>query len=437
MLSFSQLPDQALEEIALRLSPRSRRTAASACKGLRRGTCLVSSARAHATSSLGCSWGRETCACAAALGDLETLRRVRSLGCQLECCTWRAAAGNGHLHVLQWLKDTGCPGLDHSACTAAARGGHLAALQWLVEVCRCEMSYPVCSAAAAGGHLTLLEWALRHGCPCDRRAAVINTIVDEDSSMSVTCTMRALLMWAVGDEGISLAGSACSELVACGEQDLLRSLLDRSLLVRSDSGIVSDSAVIHAAEHGHVEAEPTEDWMSKLYTSAAKHGHVAVLEWLSEEFGVTFDDWSDKGSELCCSAAASGHVAVLQWASQHGCAACLEEDVCKAAALHGRNNALQWLVDAEQHGGKRAALTSRVSLAATQGGHLEVLQLLRRHGCEWTDATPYKAAKQGNLELLQCVVSEGCEWRPLEAKAAALSEGWADVVGWINKYLHV
>jgi len=192
---------------------------------------------------------------------------------------------------------------------------------------------------------------------------------------------------------------------------------------------------LHDNLPGDVQSEPMEHSLEDLYTSAGKHGHVAVLEWLTGKLGVSFHQWSDRGSRLCCLAAASGHLAVLQWASRHGCAACWEENVCKAAVVNYRLETLQWLVDTEQHPRHRAALTSRVSLAATQGGHLEVLQLLRRHGCEWNATIPHTAAKHGNLEVLQWAVSEGCEWRPHEAKAVAVAAGWNDVVGWIK--LHI
>merc|ERR1719389_156775 len=70
-----------------------------------------------------------------------------------------------------------------------------------------------------------------------------------------------------------------------------------------------------------------------------------------------------------------GHLEVLQWARAHGCP--WDEVTCALAA---------------------------------ENGHLEVLQWARAHGCPWDEETCAKAAENGHLEVLQWARAHGCPW---------------------------
>jgi hypothetical protein len=46
------------------------------------------------------------------------------------------------------------------------------------------------------------------------------------------------------------------------------------------------------------------------------------------------------------------------------------------------------------------------------GGHLEVLQWARRHGCPWDEYTCTAAAEEGHLEVLRWARANGCPSPP-------------------------
>ena len=73
-----------------------------------------------------------------------------------------------------------------------------------------------------------------------------------------------------------------------------------------------------------------------------------------------------------------------------------EETTCRATALGGHLEVLQWAAQASSSAGK--------------GGHLEVLKWLRENGCPWDVSTLDPAAKRGYLEIMQLARANGCPW---------------------------
>ena len=107
------------------------------------------------------------------------------------------------------------------------------------------------------------------------------------------------------------------------------------------------------------------DWVTG--SSAAREGHLAVLQWARQA--------GARGSSETCGCGAGGHLEVLQWLRRTGCL--WEEDTCSAAAEEGHLEVLEWahLVGA----------VGRVHVRVRGGGgHLEVLQACR-NGCEWDE----------------------------------------------------
>jgi hypothetical protein len=72
------------------------------------------------------------CANAAAAGQLEVLKWLRSIGCFWSLWTSQCASEKGHLEVLQWAQSNGCAWNEYG-CDAAARGGHLNVLEWSIS----------------------------------------------------------------------------------------------------------------------------------------------------------------------------------------------------------------------------------------------------------------------------------------------------------------
>ena len=63
------------------------------------------------------------------------------------------------------------------------------------------------------------------------------------------------------------------------------------------------------------------------------------------------------------------------------------------------------------------------------GGHLEVLQWARAHGCPWDKWTCTYAAMYGHLEVLQWARARGCPWDERTCAAAA-GNGHPEVLQW-------
>ena len=77
--------------------------------------------------------------------------------------------------------------------------------------------------------------------------------------------------------------------------------------------------------------------------------------------------------KICHLSAAGGHLEVLQWARAHGCP--WNKHTCEMAA---------------------------------RNGHLAALQWARAHGCPWNEHTCMMAALNGHLEVLQWARAQGC-----------------------------
>ena len=58
----------------------------------------------------------------------------------------------------------------------------------------------------------------------------------------------------------------------------------------------------------------------------------------------------------------------------------------------------------------RMRFKSGLCAYAAEGGHLEVLQWARAHGCRWDERTCAQAALNGHLKVLQWARAQGCPW---------------------------
>jgi hypothetical protein len=56
-----------------------------------------------------CVFGPFVCACAAHVGNLELLRRLRARGCPWNSSTVGCAREAGHMELAQWALENGCP----------------------------------------------------------------------------------------------------------------------------------------------------------------------------------------------------------------------------------------------------------------------------------------------------------------------------------------
>ncbi|KAK3266561.1 hypothetical protein CYMTET_24824 [Cymbomonas tetramitiformis] len=291
------------------------------------------------------------------------------------------AAGGGHLKVLQWVREHGCP-WDANTCHYAAEGGHPEVLRWAHEH-GCPWDASTCTAAAGGGHLKVLQWAREHSCPWD----------------ASTCSGAALggnlevLQWA-RDHGCPWNAYRCSGAATGGHMMVLQ----------------------WAREHGC-------PWHSRTCAVAAEGGHLEVLQW-AREHGCPWD------ASTCSGAAGGGYLKMLQWAREHGCP--WDPYRCAPVALGGHLEVMQW---AREHGcpwhtrtcrGLRRKVSiwkccsGRASMAPhgtpahvlVAGGHLEMLQWAREHGCLWVPRTRAVARKVGIWKCCSGLLSMAARGTP-------------------------
>ena len=72
--------------------------------------------------------------------------------------------------------------------------------------------------------------------------------------------------------------------------------------------------------------------------------------------------------------------------------------------------------------------------AAAEGGHLEVLQWAREHGCPWDEKTCYWAAYLGHLKILQWAREHDCPWDENICARTAARKGHLHVQQWLWEY---
>lgn len=155
--------------------------------------------------------------------------------------------------------------------------------------------------------------------------------------------------------------------------------------------------------------------------SAAKYGHVNILEWLDDHAyacDAAICARAARGNQLetlnwthargylltpkCVHYAAEhGNLEMLEWLYDRGCIH--NVDAALAASSAGRLHVLKWLYE------QRGVLRGRyLCSAAATGGHLDVLKWLREIDCPWDETTTVYAATHNHLPLLQWAIANGC-----------------------------
>ncbi len=135
---------------------------------------------------------------------------------------------------------------------------------------------------------------------------------------------------------------------------------------------------------------------------AAREGHQETLEWLFSQGGMVANG---KETHACDGAAEGGHLGILRWAFDlMGCSYTKAALVC--AAKNGHLDCVNWLLaNPAQYGRDKNVL-----VAAMQGGHLPVVQRLRRERYPWSWEAAEAAAQGGHTACLMHALWDRCEW---------------------------
>jgi len=214
------------------------------------------------------------------------------------------------------------------------------------------------------------------------------------------------------------------------------------------------------AKHGAVNAlawarTHNLKWDHKTCEKAARHGHLAVLKMVADQWSLGMATMSLDSTmfnkKVFAYAAGGGHMEVIQWLHERQCP--WNEEACLAAARFGHLEVLQWLRARDcpwnmwcLHNAAWGGHTEVVVWARTNGckwsryatmwaarnGHIETLRVLRRMGCRWDEKACMWAAKEGHLDALQYLRTgdDGvCPWDSETCWAAAVA-GHLEVLQW-------
>ena len=209
--------------------------------------------------------------------------------------------------------------------------------------------------------------------------------------------------------------------------------------------------VTSAAKHGHIAiiewlSELIEtDWEQECCTVAAKHGQLKLLKWFKEHDYVEYNSpvtlsaaveaeqekiitWlirndAEFDSEVCAVAAAKGNRTVLELGKQNW-----TDNTSRNAAKHGHFEVLKWLLE-------KGCATSDITSSAAEGGHLEILQWLVSSGHPLSDYCGTCAVKGGNLDMIRWLDSKGIECEISDCEIA-VKQDHLEILKWLKNKLN-
>ncbi|GFR42537.1 hypothetical protein Agub_g3443 [Astrephomene gubernaculifera] len=370
---------------------------------------------------------------AAAAGQLEVCQWLRQQGCTWESHPLDAAAEAGQRAACEWLLAAGCP-WSHAAVYSAARGGHVGLMEWLLqqrperaEVCNMRLL----QTASRGCDLATLQRLYRdwRGARLGRqfKCDILTTVVGSPAP-----DWQDKVVW-LEKQGCPKDPSVCAEAATCSDA------LSRLAWLRRRGYPVDEMALHLAAERGDVavmdsldcfmnEGDQLEvDMMTLGYTAsnAARHGHLAALQWFFARFDLNPSNALDSAAQgghlelvswllgraggnmrsaLFASAATSGNLELLRWLRQRGCP--WDASALSRAAEAGCEEALEWLVEQ----GCRWGSNGDAYIRAARNGDLGTLRCLRRLGCPWGTHKTFTTCVGDNcpLEALRLLLELGC-----------------------------
>ena len=97
------------------------------------GLLTVDTSRSYSGCAPTAARGTNTCAYAAAGGQLEVLQWLRAEGCPWDWSTCHGAVHYSHVEVLRWARENGCPWTAWTRDTAAEELGYTDDLGNLVD----------------------------------------------------------------------------------------------------------------------------------------------------------------------------------------------------------------------------------------------------------------------------------------------------------------
>ena len=174
--------------------------------------------------------------------------------------------------------------------------------------------------------------------------------------------------------------------------------------------LVHSSHCTIAAKHGHLALlQYLHEKLNCIWTffacnAAAEHGHLQCLKYLHTE-GC---EWYE---ETCAAAAKGGQLTCLIYAHNQGCP--WDRHTCSAAITANRLNCLKYALE------NGCSCNEMTAALAAEYGRLEYLRMLHKHHCPWNERVCERAAAGNHLSCLQYAHEQGCGWTKATAYAAA------------------
>ena len=219
---------------------------------------------------------------------------------------------------------------------------------------------------------------------------------------------------------------ACIDAVINGNLDKLK------LLHQNKSGPFGpnnkDNFLLDRITPSPIGRYPFTSGLNALFSLAAKHGHLHILQWTLE-----CDLFHELNESTCEDAAFGGRLTILQWLYEHNCP--FDIRTYLGAAKAGHVHILQWVhsIYRKTKGDKGYdwCLKQILCLHAAKCGHLEALMWLRRRGFSWDEQACEYAAKNGYLEVLKWLRQNGCPWNKQRCEAV-VQKGYSELSQWIR-----
>jgi len=261
-----------------------------------------------------------------------------------------------------------------------ARSGDFTQLKKMKATTKAKMTVQTLKCAVESGNMKMCEWILENDCPAVPK-----------------------------HEKLILITRACDS----GSMDVLRWVCDTFAPILPGHMNVGRAAAKGRLDMVKLLAETASPYLnSGALKTAAKLGHMYVVQWLVEKRRVKFDN----AQSVCATLADEGEFEMLKYVIKHGGKA--DYQACERAAYQGNIEILKYLHEIG------CEWNYSTCVAAASGGHLDCLKYARDNGCEWNRHVYHAAVEADRLHIMEYLRINDCPLPSLDV----LKDAYEDCV---------
>lgn len=229
----------------------------------------------------------------------------------------------------------------------------------------------------------------------------------------------------------------CNKLALGGNTNLLEWTVDT--FYRNDHTYRYNHTIcINAAKMGHTDLlmwaiNKKYDWSINTVAAAAKHGRFETVKWLHNICVNKYKRTKKmitSDTKITTAAVEGGHLEILMWLIDNDYK--MNTDSILEAVKNGHLDILIWIYD-KYDPEDPDYLNSMICTVAAGKNQLEVLIWLREKDYQWDTNTSNCAAENGHLELLIWAIDNGCPINYDKANEKATRNGHMKIVNWIRE----